>query len=481
MKTGIIGLPQVGKTSLFKILTRAKLEDRGYSNPREAHLGVAKVPDDRLDRLAALYNPKKLVHATVEYADVAAIGQEALKETAFLTSLRNVDALIHVLRAFEDDAIAHLGAIDPLRDAKSVEFDLMLSDLTQVEKRLERLEKDLKKMRTPDLEKENALLLRSKESLEKEIPLRELEMTAEERKLIRGFMFLSQKPVLYAVNVSESTTLGADLDAAAKKYGLEEIASRPNAGVTAFCGKVEAELSEMDEEEAAEFLASYGLKESGLVRLIRRSYELLGLISFCLLYTSAIEAAVANVASDADDLAGGLFKLRTDIVADDDLLADGILFRPVFFRQGFVDDDDAGGCAVVAVGEVAAAQGNVEDGEVAGRSVRPSLVASPEILAGGAAHDGKGQVEAALERQAAGGGGDFDAGNGAEALAAVAGELGDACGFLEAVAGEGHFEGEDIAGIEAGIDVAQRDKGADEEGGSDEENEGEGDLSLIHI
>src|ERR1700734_506715 len=168
MKTGIIGLPQVGKTSLFKILTKAKLEDRGYSNPREAHIGVARVPDERLDKLSALYSPKKTTYASVEYVDVAAIGQEALKETAFLTSLRNVDALIHVLRAFEDDAIAHVGPIDPLRDAKSVEFDLMLSDLTQVEKRLERLEKDLKKMRTPDLEKEQALLVRCKASLEAE-------------------------------------------------------------------------------------------------------------------------------------------------------------------------------------------------------------------------------------------------------------------------------------------------------------------------
>ncbi len=201
MKTGIIGLPQVGKTSLFTILTRVKREGAGYSNPREAHLGVAKVPDDRLDRLAALYNPKKLIHATVEYADVAAIGQEALKETAFLTSLRNVDALIHVLRAFEDDAIAHVGAIDPLRDAKSVEFDLMLSDLTQVEKRLERLEKDLKKMRTAGAREGECAAVALKEALEAEKPLRELEMTPEEKKLIRGFMFLSQKPVLYAVNV----------------------------------------------------------------------------------------------------------------------------------------------------------------------------------------------------------------------------------------------------------------------------------------
>src|ERR1700728_2604709 len=182
MKTGIIGLPQVGKTSLFRILTRVNVEDRGYS--REAHLGIAKVPDDRLDRLAEQYNPKKLTHATVEYADVAAIGQEALRETAFLTSLRNVDALIHVLRAFEDDAIPHVGPIDPLRDIKNVEFDLMISDLTQVEKRLERVEKDLKKGRTGDLEREQALLIRSKDALEKELPLRELEMTPEEKKLI---------------------------------------------------------------------------------------------------------------------------------------------------------------------------------------------------------------------------------------------------------------------------------------------------------
>src|SRR5271165_3086184 len=249
MKTGIIGLPQAGKTSLFKILTKAKLEDRGYSNPREAHLGVTKVPDERLEKLAALYEPKKTVYATVEYADVAAIGQEALKETAFLTALRNVDALIHVLRAFEDDAIPHVGPIDPLRDIKNVEFDLMISDLTQIEKRLERLEKDLKKGRTSELEREQALLLRSKEALEKEQPLRELEMTADEKKLIKGFMFLSQKPILYAVNIGESTTLGDDLEAAVSKWKLEEYASRPNAGATAICGKVEAELAEMDEDE----------------------------------------------------------------------------------------------------------------------------------------------------------------------------------------------------------------------------------------
>src|ERR1700755_2674499 len=243
MKTGIIGLPQVGKTSLFKILTKAKIEDRGYS--REAHLGIAKVPDDRLEKLAALYNPKKTIYATVEYADVAAIGQEALKATAFLANLRNVDALIHVLRAVEDDSIPHVGPVDPLRDIKNVEFDLMVSDLGQVEKRLERLEKDLKKMKTPDLEKEFELLKRTKVHLESEKPLREMQMTPEDKKRIRGFMFLSEKPILYVLNIGESSELGKELEEAAGKYKLTEIAARPNAGATAICGKVEAELSEM--------------------------------------------------------------------------------------------------------------------------------------------------------------------------------------------------------------------------------------------
>src|SRR5437899_8406184 len=267
MQTRVIGLPQVGKSSLFRILTKAQLSENAFANPREAHVGVAKVPDDRLDRLAALYNPKKLVHASVEYVDVGAIGQEALKETAYIGHLRQVDALAHVVRAFEDPAIPHVGEIDPLRDIKNVEFNLMISDLGQIEKRLERLVKDLKKMRSPELEKENELLQRAKAHLETEHPLREMELTPEDKKRIRGFMFLSEKPILYVLNVSETTHLGQDLEAAVSKYKLQEVAGRPNAGATAICGKVEAELGEMPDEDAAEFLASYGLTESGLVRL----------------------------------------------------------------------------------------------------------------------------------------------------------------------------------------------------------------------
>ncbi len=280
MKIGIIGLPQVGKTSLFKILTKAQLSERAYANPREAHVGVARVPDSRLDKLAALYNPRKLVHASVEYVDVAAIGQEALKESAYLGNLRTMDALAHVVRAFADPSIPHTGEIDPKRDIRNVDFDLMVSDLGQIEKRLERLERDLKKMKTAEMEKEFRLLKRAQIHLESEHPLRDMPLTAEDKKRIRGFMFLSEKPILYVLNIDESANVAPQLEAAPENYKVGEVTSHANTGVTAICGKVEAELAEMSDQDAAEFLSSYGLTESGLVRLIRKSYELLGLISF---------------------------------------------------------------------------------------------------------------------------------------------------------------------------------------------------------
>src|SRR5215467_3851148 len=329
MKSGIIGLPQVGKTSLFRMLTKANLSDHAYSNPREAHIGVAKVPDDRLDQLAAVYKPKKLTHATIEYVDVGAIGQDALKETAYIGHLRQVDALIHVLRAFEDDAIPHVGPIDPLRDIRNVEFDLMVSDLGQIEKRLERLEKDLKKMRSPELEKENELLLKAKAHLETEKPLREMEMSADDKKRVRGFMFLSEKPILYVLNIGESSQLGKDLEAAAEKYKLAEVAGRLNAGASAICGKVEAELSEMSDEDAAEFLSSYSLKESGLARLIRTSYHLLGLISFFTAGEDECRAWTIPVHTRAVEAAGAIHSdlehhfIRAETIRWDQLLEAG--------------------------------------------------------------------------------------------------------------------------------------------------------------
>src|SRR5580765_3581952 len=329
MKTGIIGLPQVGKTSLFRILTKAHLSAQAHANPREAHIGVAKVPDDRLDRLAALYNPKKLTHTSVEYVDVGAIGQDALKETAYIGHLRQVDALAHVVRVFENPAIPHVGEIDPLRDIKNVEFDLMVSDLGQVEKRLERLEKDLKKMKTADLEKEFELLKLAKAHVESEKPLREMKMSPEDKKRLRGFMFLSEKPILYVLNIGESTELGKELEEAAAKYKLSEVAARPNAGASAICGKVEAELSEMSDEDAAEFLGSYGLTESGLSRLIRTSYHLLGLISFFTAGEDECRAWTIPVNTRAQNAAGAIHSdlekhfIRAETIRWDELLDAG--------------------------------------------------------------------------------------------------------------------------------------------------------------
>lgn len=328
MKTGIIGLPQVGKTSLFQILTKAHLLAQS-SNPREAHIGVAKVPDDRLDRLAALYKPKKLTHTSVEYVDLGAIGQDALKESGYIGHLRQVDALAHVVRVFEDPSIPLVAEIDPLRDIKNVEFDLMVSDLGQIEKRLERLEKDLKKMKTQELEKEFELLKRANAHLGEEKPLREMQMSPEDKKRIRGFMFLSEKPILYVLNIGESTELGKHLEEAVSKYKLTEIASRPNAGATAICGKVEAELSEMSDADAAEFLSSYGLQESGLTRLIRTTYKLLGLISFFTAGEDECRAWQVPANSRAQEAAGAIHSdlekhfIRAETIRWDQLLEAG--------------------------------------------------------------------------------------------------------------------------------------------------------------
>jgi GTP-binding protein YchF len=329
MKTGIIGLPQVGKTSLFNMLTKTHLNGRGHAQGRGAHMGVARVPDERLDRLAALYQPRKLVHAAVEYVDVAAIGQEALKETACAASLRQVDALAHVVRAFDDPTRPHVGGIDPRRDIRQVEFDLMLSDLGQIEKRLERLEKDLKKMRTPNLAKERDLLQYCRMQLENERPLRELELTPEDQRRLRSFMFLSQKPMLYVLNIGESADLGDELELAIEQYKLTEAASRPHAAAVAVCAKVEAELAALDDADAAEFLASYRLNESGLVRLIRKSYELLGLMSFFTVGEDECRAWTVPRGSRAVEAAGAIHSdlakhfIRAEVIHWDALLEAG--------------------------------------------------------------------------------------------------------------------------------------------------------------
>jgi GTP-binding protein YchF len=277
MKTAIIGLPMVGKTSLFTILTGVHQETRIGSTA--ARTGVAKVPDARLDALAKLFEPKKVTHATVEYVDMPAISKESLRDPSYLASLRVVDAFAHVLRLFPDETVPHeKGSVDPARDLEDVEMELILSDLVVVEKRLERLDKDRKKVKNPELDREFGLLVRCKAALEENRPLREMSFEPDDEKRIRGFQFLSQKPMLYVLNLGESDA--ANLHEREREYREGSLAGRRQTAVTAVCGKVEAELAELPREEQQDYLASYGLHESGLERLISATYALLGLMSF---------------------------------------------------------------------------------------------------------------------------------------------------------------------------------------------------------
>ncbi|MBI3696825.1 MAG: redox-regulated ATPase YchF [Acidobacteria bacterium] len=277
MKTAIIGLPQVGKTSLFTILTGVSTQARLGSTA--VHVGVAKVPDRRLEELARIFEPPKVTHATVEYVDMPAVSKESLREPNYLASLRVADAFAHVLRLFQDNTIPHVeGSLDPARDWRNVELELILSDLVVIEKRLERIDKDRKKIKSADLDHEHALLVKCKETLEAERPLRDLELDAESSKRLRGFQFLSEKPMLLVLNLGEAQA--PKLHEIEDGYRHDLIAGRRNLAVSAVCGKVEAEIAELSSEEAREYLASYGLAESGLERLVEASYSLLGLMSF---------------------------------------------------------------------------------------------------------------------------------------------------------------------------------------------------------
>jgi GTP-binding protein YchF len=303
MKTAIVGLPMVGKTSLFTILTGVHESARVGS--LEARVGIAKVPDARLDALAQLFEPPKITHATVEYLDFPAISKEALRDPSLLASLRVVDALAHVLRLFESDTVPHeKGSVDPLRDFEDVETELILSDLVVVEKRMERVEKDRKKAKSPDLDKEFALLERLKAELEADRALRGLEFTDEEEKRIRGFQFLSLKPMLCVLNVGEADA--GRMREIETQYRTGPLAGRKGTAVTAICGKIEAELADLPAEDAKEYMASYGLTDSGLQRMITATYALLGLMSFLTAGETEVRAWTIPMNSTAVKAAGAI-------------------------------------------------------------------------------------------------------------------------------------------------------------------------------
>jgi GTP-binding protein YchF len=303
MQTAIVGLPMVGKTSLFTILTGVHESARVGS--LEARVGVTKVPDARLDALAKIFEPPKVTHATVEYLDFPAISKESLRDPKYLASLRVVDALAHVLRVFESDTVPHeAGSVDPVRDFEDVEMELILSDLVVVEKRTERLHKELKRGKNVEFEKELELLLRIKTELEANRAVRVLDFSDEDEKRIRGFQFLSQKPMLLVLNLGEEDA--ARMAEVEEKYRTGAFAGHKGTAVTAICGKIEAELAELPKEDALEYLKSYGLHESALERLIAATYSLLGLMSFLTAGETEVRAWTIPKQSTAQKAAGAI-------------------------------------------------------------------------------------------------------------------------------------------------------------------------------
>lgn len=322
MKIGLLGLPRSGKTTLFNLLTGAGVATSRYEGARaEMHTGVARVPDARVDRLSALFNPRKTTHATFEVVDLAGLARGE-RSALDARDFRNADALLHVVRAFED---ATLGALDPRRDIVDLETELLLADLEVVERRLPRLEASLRKRRTEGEARELAVLERVRGALEAETPLRALGLPPDEAKLIRGFTFLSEKPILHCVNVHEKDV--ADGERVAERYGLGEVGARARTRVGWVSAVIEAEVAQLAGEEREAFLADLGLAEPAIHRVLRDCYALLGLVSFFTVGEDEVRAWPIPEGTRAQDAAGVVHSdiargfIRAEVTAYDELVA----------------------------------------------------------------------------------------------------------------------------------------------------------------
>src|SRR5260221_8180516 len=330
LRAALIGFGSSGKSTLFQLMTSVRETGRAAHGKGEATVGISKVPDARLDRLTAMYNPRKRVPATVEFSDLPASGRAAGAQTLVdIAAYRNADALVHVLRAFRDPSVPHpAGPIDPARDAEGMEDELILADLGVAERRLERLEKDLKKTRTVDLEREREVIVICREALEGGRPLRALDLEGDDLKRLRGFQFLSAKPLLIVINLDESH-LAQGIDRAVEVNGLTSFLSRASTAAVAVCAKIELEIAQLEAADAAAFLSDLGLTESGLDRVIRATYDLLGYMSFftvgedeCRAWSIARNTPAQLAAGGIhSDIAGGF--IRAGAVGHDALVTRG--------------------------------------------------------------------------------------------------------------------------------------------------------------
>lgn len=338
MKIAIIGLPNSGKTTVFNALTRGSAETTNYASGQlEPNISTVKVPDARLDRLADMFNPRKQTPADVQYVDVGGISGERQSNGlpgALLNYIQGADAFLHVVRAFDDDAVPHpQGSVNPTRDVSSLDLELMFSDMAIIERRLQRLNAEINKMSTKDRELRTAerdALLTLQTALENEIPVRDVALSEDDDKLLRGYQFLSAKPMLIVVNVGDDQI--TDPPTVAYDHQRSDVVS--------IAGKIEAELAQMDDEDATAFMDDLGISEAARDRAIKKSYDLLGLISFLTAGQDEVRAWTIRRNTPAVEAAGTIHSdiqrgfIRAEIVAYTDLMHAGSMVEAK--KQGTV-------------------------------------------------------------------------------------------------------------------------------------------------